>query len=54
MTTLAPVINADIIRRQFMPVLIQLSQDRVANIRMNVAKSIQALTPTVMQQAQSN
>jgi len=47
MATLAPVINPDIIRRQFLPVLITLSQDRVANIRMNVAKSIQALTPTV-------
>ena len=54
MTALAPVINADIVRRQFVPVLITLSQDRVANIRMNVSKSIQALLPVIAQQAQEN
>ena len=37
-----------------MPVLLALSQDRVANIRMNVAKSIQTLWPVVAAQAQAN
>ena len=37
-----------------MPVLLALSQDRVANIRMNVAKSIQTLWPIVAAQAQAN
>ena len=45
--TLAPVVSIDSIRRQFIPMLITLSQDKVANIRMNVARSIQALMPTL-------
>ena len=35
----------DAIRRQFMPALLTLSKDPVANVRMNVSKSIQILVP---------
>ena len=54
MAALAPVVNADIVRRQFVPVIIVLAQDRVANIRMNVSKSMQALLPLLAQQPQAN
>jgi len=36
----------DGVRRQFVPVLATLSKDKVANVRMNVAKAIQACVPT--------
>jgi len=35
-------------------VIIVLAQDRVANIRMNVSKSMQALLPLLAQQPQAN
>ena len=35
----------DAIRRQFVPVLLTLATDKVANVRMNVAKSVQVLVP---------
>lgn len=41
MAALAPVLNADIIKRMFLPVLATMAQDPVPNIRMNVAKTIQ-------------
>ena len=44
----------DTVRRQFLPVLVTLSQDRVANIRMNVAKAIHALSPALISQPQAN
>mmetsp|Transcript_48390 Transcript_48390/g.35601 ORF Transcript_48390/g.35601 Transcript_48390/m.35601 type:complete len:102 (-) Transcript_48390:32-337(-) len=47
MATLAPVLTPDVIRKHFLPVLITLSQDRIANIRLNVAKSLMALLPAV-------
>lgn len=37
---MAPTINADIIKKMFIPVIIQLSTDKIANIRMNTAKTI--------------
>lgn len=42
---LGPVFTADIIRSTFVPVLSSLHQDKVANIRMNVAKTIKELMP---------
>ena len=38
-------VPVDIIRRQFVPVLSTLSKDKVANVRMNVAKAIIVLGP---------
>ena len=43
MAALSPVLSADVIKRMFLPVLITLSQDPVPNVRMNVAKTIQAM-----------
>ena len=43
---LAGSVPVEIIRRQFVPVLSTLSKDKVANVRMNVAKAIQVLGPT--------
>jgi len=40
----------DTIRRQFISVLQALAQDRVANIRMNVSKTIQAIIPVIRNQ----
>ena len=40
----------DAVRRQFVPVLQTLSKDKVANVRMNVAKSIHALIPVASTQ----
>lgn len=43
MVTMADSLGADIVKAHFVPVLKVLSKDKVANIRMNVAKSIHAL-----------
>ena len=45
MATLAGVVQADVVRRMFLPVLVTLKGDIVPNIRMNVAKTIQTLLP---------
>ena len=37
---LAPVLNTEIIKKMFLPVMITMSKDVVPNIRMNVAKTI--------------
>ena len=37
---LSTVISSDIIKKQFIPVLISMSKDKIPNIRMNVAKTI--------------
>ena len=50
MATLATVLPPDVIRRMFVPVIITLQQDPVPNIRMNVAKSIQQMYPTIKNQ----
>lgn len=39
LSTLAPVLPAEEIKKSFVPVMQSLSTDRVANVRMNVAKS---------------
>lgn len=40
MATLAPVLNADVIKKMFLPVVVALSTDKIPNIRMNVAKTL--------------
>ena len=47
MAALAPVMNADIIKRMFLPVLVTMAQDPVPNIRMNVAKTLQQMQPQI-------
>ena len=42
------------IGKQFMPVIMALQKDKVANIRMNVAKSIGVLLPVIIQQSPQN
>lgn len=43
MAIMAEILTADIIKAHFMPVLKVLAKDKVANVRMNVAKAIQSL-----------
>lgn len=43
MSTMAESLPADVVKAHFLPVLVALQKDRVANIRMNVAKSINVL-----------
>lgn len=45
MSVLSPVLNADIIKKMFLPVIVTLAQDPVPNIRMNVAKTLQNMQP---------
>lgn len=45
MAIVAPVVNQDVIKKMFMPVVMTLASDPIANIRMNVAKTIQAIYP---------
>jgi serine/threonine-protein phosphatase 2A regulatory subunit A len=45
MSIMADVVPGETVKVHFLPVLTTLSKDRVANIRMNVAKSIQAMLP---------
>lgn len=47
MTIMAPVVNADVVRKMFLPVINTLSQDKIANLRMNSAKTIKELIPTI-------
>lgn len=46
-TTLAPVVNVAVIRDMILPVLNQLVEDRIPNIRFNVAKAFGALVPVL-------
>jgi hypothetical protein len=43
MSTMAESLSADAVKAHFLPVLMALQKDRVANIRMNVSKSINVL-----------
>ena len=43
MTLMADTFPADVVKAHFIPILRSMSKDRVANVRMNVAKSINAL-----------
>jgi len=49
MATLIPVVNIDVVRKMFIPVIITLATDPVPNIRMNVAKTIQTMYPYIKQ-----
>lgn len=40
MAVMAEIFTGDVVKAHFLPVLKALSKDKVANIRMNVAKSI--------------
>ena len=40
MSTLATVVTPDVVRKMFIPVLATLAQDKIPNIRMNVAKTV--------------
>ena len=44
MTVLAPALNAETIRKMFVPVMVTLAKDPVANIRMNVAKTLKGMS----------
>jgi serine/threonine-protein phosphatase 2A regulatory subunit A len=45
MNALADVCGADIIKRLFLPTIKVLATDQVANVRFNVAKTLQKLSP---------
>jgi serine/threonine-protein phosphatase 2A regulatory subunit A len=53
MVVMADTVSADIIKAHFMPVLKVLSRDKVANVRMNVAKSVQTLAVVLKSQPQN-
>jgi serine/threonine-protein phosphatase 2A regulatory subunit A len=43
MAAMAGTVPPEVVKRMFLPVLSTLAQDQVPNIRMNVAKTIQAI-----------
>lgn len=45
MNALADVVGADVIKRLFLPTIKTLSGDQVANVRFNVAKTLQKISP---------
>jgi serine/threonine-protein phosphatase 2A regulatory subunit A len=47
MAALAEQLNFEIIKRSFLPVLQTMQKDPVANVRMNVAKTIEAILPAL-------
>lgn len=47
MASMAGAVPPDLVKRIFLPVLVTLAQDQVPNIRMNVAKTIQAIQPSI-------
>jgi serine/threonine-protein phosphatase 2A regulatory subunit A len=42
---LADVVGADVIKRLFLPTIKTLAADQVANVRFNVAKTLQKISP---------
>ena len=46
---LGPELPVEVTRKVFLPVLLTMHMDKVANIRMNVSKSIEKLLPVCMQ-----
>lgn len=42
---LAPVVGADVISNTFSPLVLKMAQDPVANVRFNVAKTLEVLIP---------
>ena len=49
MTILGDLISAETLKKHFLPVLTAMQKDAVANVRMNVAKTIQSLGPQFKQ-----
>ncbi|CEQ42176.1 SPOSA6832_03968, partial [Sporobolomyces salmonicolor] len=49
--TMAPALDADSIRTFILPIIIQLSADRIPNIRFNVAKAFEVLSSSLAAQA---
>jgi hypothetical protein len=47
MAALAPLLNADLIKKLLLPVMVTLGQDPVPNIRMNVAKTLYIMQPHI-------
>ena len=43
---LGEAVTADVVRKMFLPVVVSLSVDKIANIRMNCAKTIEQIHPT--------
>jgi serine/threonine-protein phosphatase 2A regulatory subunit A len=48
---LADVVGADVIKRLFLPTIKTLAADPVANVRFNVAKTLQKVSPFLEQSA---
>ncbi|KAF2579179.1 hypothetical protein F2Q68_00000580 [Brassica cretica] len=46
---MAPVMGSEITCSKFLPVVVEASKDRVANVKFNVAKLLQSLIPIVDQ-----
>jgi len=44
-SVLAPVVGTEVISSSMLPLVLRMAKDRVPNIRFNVAKTIQVLTP---------
>jgi hypothetical protein len=51
MATLSTTLPADTVRKMFVPVLLTLYKDQIANIRMNVAKTIHQILSHIKGQA---
>ena len=47
MTILADQMTSEVIKKQFLPVLVTMQKDPVPNIRMNIAKTIMQISPQV-------
>lgn len=47
MAIVAPALTADVIKKMFLPVIQTLSTDKIANIRMNCAKTIMTMYSVV-------
>ena len=44
---MAEVVGADVTNKVLMPVVVNLASDQVANVRFNVAKTLQKLAPNL-------
>ena len=51
MAVIGQTMPPDLIKKLFLPVLQTMAKDKVANIRMNVAKTVQSLNQKVSSQA---
>ena len=53
MVALAGKVSSETVKTSFMPVLTQMHKDPVANVRLNVAKTLQALNSPLKQNKES-